>query len=83
MKQNKANADLRQRAQKAGLPLWRLAEKAGIADTTMTKWLRTELKPADPRRTLILSALAELEQQERTGQDGTAKDGNANDHGDS
>lgn len=66
MKTNTANADIRQRAQKAGLPLWRLAEKAGIADTTLSKWLRMELKPADPRRTLILSALQELE-QERTG----------------
>lgn len=69
MRQNEANADIRKRAQQAGLPLWRLAEKAGIADTTMTKWLRMELKPADPRRTLILSALQELE-QERTGKHG-------------
>ena len=67
MRQNEANADIRQRAKQAGLPLWRLARQAGIADTTLTKWMREDLPKMDPRRIQLMSALAELE-AERTGE---------------
>lgn len=67
VKPDRPNKEIRQRAIKARVNLWELAERAGISEATMCRWMRTELKPADPRRTLLLSALQELEQQERTG----------------
>ena len=70
MRQNEANADIRNRAAAAGVPLWRLAEKAGLADTTLSKWMRTELPRMDPRRVRLLIALEQLE-AEGTGRDGT------------
>ena len=69
VKPDRPNKEIRQRAIKARVNLWELAERAGISEATMCRWMRTELKPADPRRTLILSALQELE-QERTGGNG-------------
>lgn len=60
---DKPNKEIRQRAIKARVNLWELAERAGISEATMCRWMRTELKPADPRRILILSALQELEQE--------------------
>ena len=70
MKQNKANEDIRNRAAAAGVTLWKVAEKAGIADTTLSKWMRTELPRMDPRRVRLLIALEQLE-AEGTGQHGT------------
>lgn len=67
---DKPNKEIRQRAIKARLNLWEVAERAGISEATMCRWMRTELKPADPRRILLLSALAELEAERTGGKDG-------------
>lgn len=66
MKTNEGNKDIRARLAAAGLPYWRLAERAGISPTTLTVWMRTDLPKMDPRRIQLMSALAELE-AERTG----------------
>jgi hypothetical protein len=60
VKPDRPNKEIRQRAIKARLNLWQVAERAGISEATMCRWMRTELKPADPRRILLLSALKEL-----------------------
>lgn len=82
--QSTANKDLRDRVRMADLRFWQLADAIGIHEVTLSCWLRRELPATDSRRIRIERALQKLEaEQERTGQDGTAKDGNANDHGDS
>lgn len=43
MKQVKVNEDLKQAARNKGLPLWKLAEMAGISESTMTRHLRVPL----------------------------------------
>lgn len=63
------NKDIRKRAAAAGVSLWQLAERANIADTTLSKWLRTELPRMDPRRIRLLIALEQLE-AEGTGSNG-------------
>ena len=67
------NQDIRYRATAAGIPLWKLAETANIADTTLSKWLRTELPRMDPRRVRLLIALEQLE-AEGTGQNGNTEE---------
>lgn len=69
MKTNEGNMDIRARLAAAGLPYWRLAERAGISPTTLTVWMRTDLPKMDPRRIQLMAALQELE-TERTGSDG-------------
>lgn len=73
MRQNEANMDIRQRAEKARVPLWKLASAAGIASTTLTVWLREDLPKMDPRRIRLLSALQELEQERTGGKDGETR----------
>lgn len=72
MRQNEANEDIRNRAAAAGVTLWKVAEKAGIADTTLSKWMRTELPRMDPRRVRLLIALEQLE-AEGTGDEQTTE----------
>lgn len=43
MRQNTANADIRQAAQSKGIYLWRIADALGISDKTLTAWMRREL----------------------------------------
>lgn len=60
MRQNIANADIRQAAQKAGIYLWRIADELGIADKTFTLWMRHELPDDTKERILsIIQKLAE------------------------
>ena len=40
---NTANQDLRNAAKAAKVPLWRIAEKLGCSEPTMTRTLRREL----------------------------------------
>ena len=40
---NTANQDLRNAAKAAKVPLWRIAEKLGCSEPTMTRKLRREL----------------------------------------
>lgn len=61
MRRNKANDDLRERATKLGIFQWQLAKALGIAETTLTIWLREELAPDNERRKLIEKALDSFE----------------------
>lgn len=40
------NEDIREAARKANVYLWQIAKGLGIADTTLSRWLREEL-PAE------------------------------------
>lgn len=58
MRQNKANADIRLTAQKAGVYLWRIADELGITDKTFSLWMRHELP--DETKARILSIIRDL-----------------------
>lgn len=46
------NKDVRVAAMSAGVPLWRIAEELGIADTSLSRKLRREL-PADEQKQIL------------------------------
>jgi transposase-like protein len=48
----KCNLDIRQQIKEAGLPLWAVADRLGIADTTFSKWLRKEL-PKEKKQEIL------------------------------
>ncbi len=50
MEQVKANEDLRKAARNKGLPLWKLAQLAGISEATMTRHLRVPLPEGERLR---------------------------------
>ena len=54
----RANKDIRKLIDDNDLKHWKVAEQAGIADTTLSVWLRKPLK--DERRTKVLTAINEL-----------------------
>ena len=54
----RANKDIRQLINANNLKHWKVAEQAGIADTTLSVWLRTPLN--DERRTKVKTAINEL-----------------------
>lgn len=60
MRQNEGNQDLRQMAAEHGIYLWQIAESIGIGDATMTRWMRRDFPPGDPRRERILQAITDL-----------------------
>ena len=41
----KNNMDIRKYAECNGVQLWQIAEGLGIADTTLSRWLRREFAP--------------------------------------
>lgn len=53
-----ANQDIQEKIHGLNLLKWEIAEQAGIADTTLSKWLRTPLN--DERRKRVEKAIAEL-----------------------
>lgn len=53
-----ANQDIRLAAKGSGVALWRIAEKLGISEPTMTRRLRTELN--DDEKAHIMNIIAEL-----------------------
>jgi len=55
------NTEIREAIQRFGLKYWEVAERVGIADTTLTKWLRREL--SDERRSQVLAAIDELKKE--------------------
>lgn len=56
-----ANRDIRAAMKRAGLPLWRVAKSLGIAEITLSRWLRVDLEPTNPKRALILDAITTAE----------------------
>ena len=63
MRQNTANADLRERAASANVFWWQIASMCNVSETTMVKWMRVEMPEDDPHRLLIESALSQFEQK--------------------
>lgn len=57
---SQANAEIRVAVKEAGLKLWQIADYIGIADTTMSKYLRKELPPE--LREKVLAAIRELKE---------------------
>ena len=57
MRQNQANADLREAIRRHGLFHWQIAKRCGVGETTLCVWLREELPVDDPRRVAIMQAL--------------------------
>lgn len=53
-----ANQDIRLAAKGSGVALWRIAEKLGISEPTMTRRLRTELNADEKAH--IMNIIAEL-----------------------
>lgn len=56
-----ANQKIRRTALVAGVKLWQIADRLGIADTYFSKMLRKELPPE--KQAEILRIIAELEQE--------------------
>lgn len=55
----KANQTIRERAKQAGVFLWEIAERYGVADTNFSKKLRRELPPEQQNEILrIIDELA-------------------------
>ena len=63
-KQGEANQDIRKEIVKRGLWMWQIAARIGIEDSTLSRWLRIELAPDDPRRQRILEVLNEADESE-------------------
>ena len=65
-----ANQNIRKAMKQAGVPMWAVAQRLNIAENTLSRWLRIELEPANPKRALILDAITiaaqEAEQEVRT-----------------
>lgn len=55
------NKKIRVAARVAGVPFWKIAQKIGISEPTLTRWLRMPLSAE--REEIILSAIKELEQE--------------------
>ncbi len=53
-----SNLKLRRAAAGAGVKLWQVAEALGVADATLSRWLRRELPEEKAER--IMAAIREL-----------------------
>jgi len=61
MRMNNANKDIRERIFNLGIYNWQLAEKIGVSDITLSRWMRVEMPKTDERRIKIESVLDQLE----------------------
>lgn len=59
-----ANKEIRERARIENIKFWRIAQALGIAASTFTVWIRTEM--SDEKKKLVMNAIDEII-QERTG----------------
>lgn len=55
------NDDIREAAKKATVHLWRVAKELGVADTTLSRWLRVEMSAET--KTRIKEIIKELSQR--------------------
>ena len=55
------NNKIRVAARVAGVPFWKIAQKIGISEPTLTRWLRVPL--SSEREGIILTAIRELEER--------------------
>lgn len=63
MNTTKANQDLRDMMEAAGLTQYVVAAKIGVSYSTINIWLRLPLNRMDPRRTAILTAISMLKKE--------------------
>lgn len=61
---SKANADIREAAKKAGVYLYKIADRLGVCENTLTIRLRRELSEDNKRQ--ILDIISELAAEQRT-----------------
>lgn len=55
------NHELRRECRRYGIPLWMLAQKAGISEQTLIRWLRVDL--SDDRFALLMGIIGELRKE--------------------
>lgn len=58
----KANTEIRARAKSARVFWWQVAQELGVSESTVIRWLRTELD-ADGKR-MIMDAISRIEKGE-------------------
>lgn len=56
-----ANAEIRARAKSASVFWWQVAQELGVAESTVIRWLRTELN-ADSKQK-IMDAISKIEKE--------------------
>ena len=72
MRQNETNQDLRKEITKRGLFYWQVAARIGVADTTFSRMLRSELSPEQKARILkMIDAEGAADGTEKTQMDST------------
>ena len=59
--QNQANGDIRQWLKEDNIAFWRLAEKLGVSEGTVVRWLRTEL--SEQKKEKIIQSIEELRKE--------------------
>lgn len=53
---NNVNEDVRRASDKSQVPLWKVADKLGISESTMTRKMRHELSETEKKRILAIIA---------------------------
>lgn len=56
-----ANEEIREYAKQRGIPLWKVAQKLGISEPTITRLLRVDLSPDEKHR--IIDIIDKLERE--------------------
>ena len=56
------NQEIKKIAKDKRVPQWRIAQKIGVSEMTLTRWLRVDLTPE--KRTLIINAIDEISKSE-------------------
>jgi len=56
------NNDIRKLAKKSGVPLWKVAEKLGVADNTLYRYLRYEM--TEEQRAQYINIIKKLSQED-------------------
>lgn len=51
----KANLEIREMAKNVGVKLWQIAERLGISEPTIVRWLRVPLSPE--REKMVIEAI--------------------------
>lgn len=55
------NIEIKRAARGAMIPMWRIAERIGVSEMTLIRWLRVEL--TDEKRQCITDAIEQLKQE--------------------
>lgn len=61
MNNSVANADIRKKAERAGVKFWQIAAKLGVHPCTLTVWLRQEMSAE--RKAQVKQAIAEIKEE--------------------